>query len=151
MKNINEEIIRINQLFNYEVGIIINEQVSGETKEITSTKCPDPKNPDSYGGIREIKGLQGLLNSKVGSNLKIDGKHGPATDKALRTYMEKNGLEMVMCTTEWCGAGNEKNVDTSYAGDKTKSKIFEDLLIKDGIKNFMPVTPEGCKKYRFDK
>lgn len=104
--------------------------------------CPDPKNPNSYPGVRQIKGYQGLLNKLNNAGLVVDGKYGPKTSEALKKYITSKGLSPVM---------NSKGlVDSTFGGNKELYDKLSNFLIQDGLKSYVPPVPEGCQKFKFD-
>jgi hypothetical protein len=115
----------------------------------TQTQC-DQKNPDSYPGVRYYKGLQGLFNKLFNSGLVIDGKLGPKTSEVLKKYIVSKGMTPVVGTKEYAGP-SAGFIDTTFNGNKELSDKLFNFLIQDGLKTFIPSTPNGCKKFRFDK
>ena len=81
-------------------GCIINPSIGAVSKP-----QPNP-NPKPYTGElptktikkgsegKQVKLLQSFLNWYGGCDLVVDGIFGPATDKAVRNFQKKNGLEV---------------------------------------------------------
>ena len=130
---------------------MIDEQnAAGAANNQKKGACPDPKNPDSYPGVRYIKGLQGLLNKVTNSGLVIDGKYGPKTSEALKKYISGKGMTPTVGTKDFTGS-KVGLIDYSFNGDKSLSDKLFNFLVQDGFKSFIPSVPEGCQKFKFDK
>jgi peptidoglycan hydrolase-like protein with peptidoglycan-binding domain len=134
--------------------IIITEQQLQRimTSQLKQTNKRDPKIPDTYPDIRKIKGVQGLLNKLYNAKLVVDGKKGPKTSEVLKKYIIERGMRAIMCTPQWCGQGIGPNiVDETFGGNRQLATQLLDIMIKDGLKNFVPPVPIGSEKYKFDK
>jgi hypothetical protein len=124
-----------------------NNATSGNTQ--TQVACPDPKNPDSYPGVRYYKGVQGLLNKLFNSGLVVDDKLGPKTSEALKKYILSKKMTPVVGTKEFAGP-RAGLIDTSFNGNKELSNKLFGFLVQDGLKTFIPPAPKGCQKFKFD-
>ena len=140
----------IRQMINEQntVATGTNQQQAGQ-QQGQKAPCPDPKNPNSYPGVRYVKGLQGLLNKVLKSGLAVDGKYGPKTSEALKKYITSKSMTPVVGTKNFTGS-QAGLIDYSFNGDKSLSDKLFNFLVQDGFKSFIPPVPEGCQKFKFD-
>ena len=136
---------RIIRLTERDLTNIVRRIVKEQTKQ-----CPDPKNPNSFPGVRKIKAQQGLFNNLFKAGLVVDGKYGPKTSAFMKKYILSKGMTPVAGSKEWTGSSSGL-IDDTFNGDSQKSDQLFNFMVQDGLKNFVPEVPEGCQKYRFDK
>jgi len=110
--------------------------------DVTKRWCADPIDNDKTGAL--IHDIQKTLNNVVKAGLSVDGKFGPRTEKAVKSFQKVNGLKpdgiIGPETHKVLNTAGAKNMEPEYFKDKeTAAEDAKEL------KDYNTLAIEKCK------